>query len=245
MSTGIEYLDLYRDMLAHQKQHDGLMLPPLSGGPEQPSWMCMGCQLELREVEMDLRRRFSFAIPNLEALDTIAGHSPGGVVEIGAGGGYWAMLLQQRGVDVIAYDPDPPGSGATTWHSGRAWTAVHHGDHTKAAGHPTRTLMLCWPSYDEPWSAQALEHYRGDTVIYIGEGPGGCTGDDRMHALLGEPPSCWHHDDDYNELPCPDDCPANVPPLFREIADVEIPQWAGIHDWLRVYRRTAGSEAAA
>lgn len=30
------------------------------------------------------------------------------VVEMGAGTGYWAALLQQRGVDVVALDRHPP-----------------------------------------------------------------------------------------------------------------------------------------
>lgn len=162
------------------------------------------------------------------------------MVEIGAGGGYWSMLLQQHGVDVAAYDPEPPGATDDPhWHSGRAWTAVQQGDHAKSADHPTRTLLLCWPSYNEPWAAQAIEAYQGDTVIYVGEGPGGCTGDDRMHALLGDRSGCWHHDEDYNTVPCPEDCLANVPALFGRVAEVAIPQWAGIHDTLSVFRRIA------
>lgn len=243
-TASIEYLDLYAQMLAHQREHDGLLIRPFPGEPERPSWTCMGCLRDRRPIEgdpmRDLRRRFSFAVPNSAALDAITEHSPGGVVEIGAGGGYWAMLLQRRGVDVVAYDPQPPGVGDSDWHSGTAWTAVHLGDHTQTAEHPTRTLLLCWPSYDEPWPAQALEAFDGETVVYIGEGPGGCTADDRFHALLGEPSNCWHYDDDYNEPPCLDDCSANVTPLFSNIADVAIPQWAGIHDQLRVYRRRDG-----
>lgn len=244
--TGIEFLDLYREMLDHQREHDGLMPSPFSGEPEQPSWTCMGCLREHRHIEGDpmrnLRRHYSFAVPDDGALRAIAAHSPGGVVEIGAGGGYWSMLLQQRGVDVIAYDPEPPGAtDDPRWHSGRAWTAVHQGDHTKASDHPARTLLLCWPSYAEPWAAQAVEAYRGDTVIYIGEGSGGCTGDDRMHALLGESPYCSHWNEDYSEeLPCPDDCAARVTPLFEEVAARAIPQWSGLHDRLTVYRRIGG-----
>lgn len=227
-TTGIEYLDVYREMLAHQRYHSRLL--PLPGRPDQPRWLCHGCLIESRpgiaEAD-DIRRRYSFAVPSPAAVDAIAQHSPSGVVEIGAGGGYWAMLLQQRGVDVIAYDPQPP-PGESRWHTGRAWTAVHKGDHTMAAEHPTRTLLLCWPSYDKPWPARALECYTGDTVVYIGEGYGGCTGDNRMHALLGSP-DCWCWDE-----PCQCD---NPDPLYREITDVAIPQWSGIHDHLTVYRR--------
>lgn len=238
--SDIGYLDLYQEMLGHQREHGGLLFSGLRFGPEQPQEYCLECLkaggLHSEYEPRGLKRRYSWAIPDENALELIAKHSPNGVLEIGAGGGYWAMLLQQRGLDVAAYDPEPP-PGESSWHSGKAWTAVHAGDHTVAAEHPTRTLMLCWPSYAQSWAAAALELYQGDTVIYIGEGSGGCTADDRFHALLGHEPYCWHTDDDGNELDCPQDCASHVAPLFEEMADVEIPQWAGLHDRLMVYRR--------
>jgi hypothetical protein len=237
--SGIEYLDLYQEMLTHQREHSPrILLPDSWSGETQPWDVCHECLITKQITSYEphsIKRRYAWAVPNENALEVIAKHSPHGVVEIGAGGGYWAMLLQQRGVDVVAFDPVPPPE-KSNWHSGRAWTAVHQGSHTTVASYPTRTLLLCWPSYDESWPAQALEIYRGDALIYIGEGPGGCTADDRFHALLGQSP-CWHHDDDYNKLSCPDDCPAKVTPLFEEIEDVAIPQWAGLHDRLMVYRR--------
>ena len=48
----------------------------------------------------------SFAIPNEAALATIAENAP--LIECGAGTGYWSALLQQRGVDVLAFDSHPP-----------------------------------------------------------------------------------------------------------------------------------------
>lgn len=175
----------------------------------------------------ELVKRYSWAIPNAEALATIAAHAPAGVVEIGAGGGYWASLLQQAGVSVIAYDPVPPPQ-ESHWHDGHPWTEVLAGDHTAVIGHPDRALFLCWPNYDQPHAASAVELYGGDTVIYVGEGTGGCTGDGRLHRLLGETECyCWG-----------DSCPcADTPPLFREVARVDIPQWDGIHDSLTVHAR--------
>ena len=67
-----------------------------------------------RHREM-IKDRFSWAIPNEEALDAIAAVGP--IVEIGAGTGYWAWLLQKRGVDVVAYDATPPHFGCVNhWH---------------------------------------------------------------------------------------------------------------------------------
>ena len=48
----------------------------------------------------------SFAMPNDTALAAIGACAP--LIECGAGTGYWSSLLQSRGVDVLAYDSEPP-----------------------------------------------------------------------------------------------------------------------------------------
>ena len=46
-----------------------------------------------------------------------------------------------------------------------------------ARGHRERTLVLCWPPYDDDAASYAvLRAYRGDTLIYIGEPDEGATG---------------------------------------------------------------------
>jgi hypothetical protein len=132
----------------------------------------------------DLCVRYSWAIPSPGDVAWICNELAGqGVVEIGAGGGYWAWQLAQVGIDVTAYDPHAPGPN-NNFARHRLYHPVQSGDHEKAAGHPDRALMLCWPSYCDPFAKQALHHYRGDTVIYIGESAGGCCADDRFHRIL-------------------------------------------------------------
>ena len=72
-------------------------------------------------------------------------------------------------------------------------------------------LFLCWPPYAAPMAADALAAYDGDTLIYVGEGAEGCTGDDRFREALA----------------------AN----WDEVADHRLVQWFGLHDWITVYRR--------
>ena len=218
-ATSNPYLDHYREALAHQQAHNSRYL-----WENQPHDSCFEC---LKAGQHDLgwhgiKRRYAWAIPNDAALRTIADHAP--VVEIGAGGGYWAGLLRARSVDVLAYDIDPDGGpdpdGHPGWHDGRRWSQVLPGDHTAVQQHPDRTLLLIWPSYNEPWTDQVLDLYTGDTVIYVGEGPGGCTGTDRMHDLLGQT--------------------GEGDARFAEVAEVDIPQWAGLHDRLTVHQRIRG-----
>lgn len=105
----------------------------------------------------------SFAIPSEAALALIAEHAP--LIECGAGTGYWSALLQQRGVDVIAYDSQPPTRNSTNNHffSGTAFCDVRAGsggDMFEASGsggggsggddcgahNAARALLLVWPN---------------------------------------------------------------------------------------------------
>lgn len=105
-----------------------------------------------------------------------------GVVEAGAGGGYWAWQMRQAGIDVAAYEPlEVPGNK----YARREWTALLCDGHDAPRHHPDRALFLCWPSYGDPWAARALSCYRGDMLVYCGEGEGGCCADDEFFRLLG------------------------------------------------------------
>lgn len=153
---------------------------------------------------------YSFAIPNEAALDAIAALSP--IVELGAGSGYWAHLLRQRGAHVIAYDQLTT-YGASQQRSmfAKAWTGVLRGGPRKLRKLGDHTLFLCWPTYDTDFAAQCLANYPGRRVAYIGEGNGGCTGDDEFHAQLAA--------------------------RWNEVKSVKIPVWLGVHDRLYIYER--------
>lgn len=118
-----------------------------------------------------------------------------GLVEIGAGKGYWADQLMQAGVDVVAYDPCEVSE--SKYAVGDPWFPVVSGAAEAAAAHPDRALTLCWPSYNEPWAQQALSTYAGSQLFYAGEGAGGCCADDAFFEALEaeweEIETCPHH----------------------------------------------------
>lgn len=159
------------------------------------------------------RRRYelvtthAWAVPSVEAIDMIVKHSPAGVVEIGAGTGYWARLLRERGLFVMAFDEAPhdnPQAQGT-------WSPVEKGGPEKAALWPQLTLFLCWPPYNLPMAHECLRAYSGSTVAYVGEGYGMATGDDAFHDEL---------EDNWD--------------LIDEVA---LPRWFGIRDDLHIYKR--------
>ena len=132
-----------------------------------------------------------------------------GVVEAGAGTGYWAWQMEQAGISVAAYEPNLPGENGF---ARREWTTILRDDYSAVKHHPDRALFLCWPSYDDPWAAQALSCYAGDLLIYAGEGEGGCTADSGFFQTLGA---------EWDEV---------------EYSPRHVTYW-GIHDYLTAYQR--------
>jgi hypothetical protein len=155
-------------------------------------------------------RRYAFGVPSRAALDAIAQHAP--IVELGAGTGYWAYLLQNRGVDIVAYDLAPPGQADNAYKfDPRTWTEVRSGGVEVLDQFADRALFLCWPGYRDTFADDALAAFRGKVLIYVGEGAGGHTANDAFFDRLRRD---W------------------VPG-----GQVAIPQWSGVHDALSIYYR--------
>jgi hypothetical protein len=170
-------------------------------------WKIMACEA-LLYARQKLVSHYAWAVPDERALVLVG--ETGSVVEIGAGGGYWAALLRARGVEVFAYDPKP---GKTVW-SEKVWTEVSVGWCKPAEKHHKSTLFLCWPAYCSRFAEIAVRRYfraGGERVAYIGEGQGGCCADDGFFELLEE--------------------------KFEETDQASIPLFPGLHDYLTVWKR--------
>ena len=151
---------------------------------------------------------YSWAIPNDKAISLIASLSP--IIEIGAGAGYWAWLLRSQGVEVAAFDTH---RGKWWIPYNRRWTKVRKGGPEKISRHPKHTLFLCWP-YMDSMAYRCVKDYEGSHVVFVGEGWGGCTADDRFFEFMNE--------------------------HFDVIEEVDIPHYPAVHDYLILYRRKRG-----
>jgi hypothetical protein len=168
--------------------------------------------LDLEERRRELASLFSWGVPNERALQVLAAHAP--LLECGAGMGYWSALLRARGVDILAFDAAPPDKSPNAYHRSTRdpWTAIEaHESAAAAQRHADRTLFLCWPPYDDDASSYAvLRAYRGDKLVFVGEG---ATGSVRFHRELA---LNWSLEE-----------------------EVRLPNWPRLRDMLMVYRRSA------
>ncbi|KAF4697753.1 hypothetical protein FOZ60_000097 [Perkinsus olseni] len=132
---------------------------------------------------------YAYATPTESALDLLSDFVPGGVVEVGSGTGYWAKLLRDRRVEVLALDKNPPDHQANAYHGRcRPHTEVKKGNATDLESlspmeYPK--LMLCYPPPQEHMAAEAIGNFKGDYVFHIGEWFGD-TGSLAMQKALGQ-----------------------------------------------------------
>jgi hypothetical protein len=156
-----------------------------------------------------------FVAPDPALCRFLAAHGPW--IEIGAGTGALAEGIRAQGGGCVATD-------------NFAWAAFESGKWKKAnviqmdAVDAARSiaaadkigtgLLSSWPEYDADWCYRAVTLLLpGQKFGYIGEGDGGCTGDDQLHALLAS---------DFDEI--------DQHHVLRLVD--------GIHDHCIIYRRT-------
>ncbi|MFI6865707.1 hypothetical protein [Nocardia sp. NPDC050406] len=149
-----------------------------------------GASARLAFAQTVLQAAYAYAVPAPETLEWVVEVSEGRrVLEIGAGRGYWAHLLAERGLDVLAVDREPPDERQNIWFPGTAgqratWHPVGDlGELAELTGAEWAqcVLLLVWPpGWENAMASEALASYRragGDRVVYIGEPRGGKTGD--------------------------------------------------------------------
>lgn len=187
----------------------------------------LDCFLRSRQMEwwetFSFRNRcignYSFAVPTDNIIQILATSGP--LIEMGAGRGYWAWLIEQAGGDIIAVDTAPPGLIPNYYFDARVerhprdedlpetFVPITQGGAEVLDDYPDRTLFICWGSKVlEP----CLERYKGDTIFIVEEE---CT-------------------DNFFEYTHPND------PLYNQWTLKEshpIPVWDGLHDIFNIYTR--------
>ena len=188
-----------------------------------------------------LALRYGWSVPTVPAVGVCVANGP--LVEAGAGTGYWASLIDAAGGDIVCFDRYPPGSELVSepeWHQQQEpWFPVQVGDARTVAGYPDRTLLLSWPPYETSMGFDTVEAYTdacGRRIVFIGEGPGGACGDQRMWTLLGSPDRCWACADPDDDEAW-HDCHPEIEPRWQRTSVMALPAWSRVADNLIVFDR--------
>jgi hypothetical protein len=141
-----------------------------------------------------LDHTFAFSVPSDEALAAIgqlARRAESEVLELGAGTGYWAACLRERGVAVRAFDKYPPDKRCANMFFCHSFCDVEEGGSevldSWPGGSAKLVLLLVWPfNADEhkkraaagatPWDAEAVAKFwqgGGQWVVHAGQLPEG------------------------------------------------------------------------
>ena len=160
-------------------------------------------------------KKFGFSVPSREALEAISKFvGTDKVLEIGAGIGFWAYLMNLYHINVIATDIGKTGQCYDNFNE--TWMKLEMIDHKKAMekyNKECNVLFMSWPIDKNNSGAESLRMYLGKKVIYIGECQGGITATDTFFEILRRK---------Y---------------VLKNIVD--IPNWIGKHDKLYFYENNS------
>ena len=160
------------------------------------------------------RRAYGYVLLTDKFVTTLAeyiGNRP--TVDLGAGSGYLAHQLHKNGVTIDAVDD---GQWHISWNKFNPNIIIAKMQDYDLS--PYKVIIMAWPNYEHESDHLVLANLTKDqTLIYIGEGQGGCTGSDTFHEIL-------HDEFDYLEAD-------------SELVNTHIVQFMGIHDKVYVYRR--------
>jgi hypothetical protein len=111
------------------------------------------------------------------------------VLDVGSGGGFLSHTLREAGIEAIAVDIYPPGPSPTENDQRRLWRVDIEGcarEHVSAA---YDAILMVWPEHGGPFAFDiASAMAAGQLLIYQGEGPGGCTADERFFRYIAQWP---------------------------------------------------------
>ena len=145
---------------------------------------------EYKKIKDDLVVRikfcvnFAWTIPNENTINSIKEFvNKDKILEVGAGNGLWSCLLTYKGVYIKPTD----NYGKQYFNVKDNLTFIEKLDHIQAITkyNEYEVLMLIWPPMT-PMAYESLKEFKGNKVIYSGEGIGGCTADEDFFMELDE-----------------------------------------------------------
>jgi hypothetical protein len=160
------------------------------------------------------RKQFGFVRVSPEIAASLKPYCLGRVVEVMSGTGHLAAGLRAAGVTLRATDN-------FSWHKKcgweKTWTDVDPVDAVEAA-QDADTVIMVWPYMDPVAYRAAMAMKLGASLLYCGEGQGGCTASDEFFNLVG----MWTVDEKF----------ADAVNKYHE-------SWEGLHDrWERFTKTT-------
>ena len=122
----------------------------------------------------ELVEEYSWAVPTEEVVRYIAGFDEE-IIEVGAGNGYWASLIEDDGGSVKAIDVSPPEDTYTDVEEAECLDYFPQ--------YEDRVVLMVWPPHDEDMAAVTV---RGNPshVLYVGEERGGCTASNEFFDVI-------------------------------------------------------------
>jgi len=158
--------------------------------------------------------QYGWSVPSekgIEKLKEFVGNEK--VIEVGAGYGLWAKLMQDADIQIVPTDMPLEREDRSQVPKDHAYTDIERLNNLDAMQKyiDFGVLMMVWPPYNDPMAYETLKKFKGNKLIFVGEGARGCTGCDKFFDLLGK--------------------------NWKEVETVFLPQWHGIHDGLQLYVR--------
>lgn len=107
------------------------------------------------------------------------------VLEVGAGSGYLARLLSDRGVKITAIDSQEGPNTREPWWQQPLYYPVEKKDVRQLQSFDEGIILLAWPCMNSDFSVHVLRKMvKGQILIYNGESDGGCTATPEFFAEL-------------------------------------------------------------
>jgi len=157
---------------------------------------------------------YSWAIPSHNALLSFSFFMESlgkkRIIEIGAGRGYWAHLINQMGINIKAFDNHSWG------YKDNQFFPVKKGDCSVLANKDRSkdALFLVWPPYRRSMAADCLNIFEdngGELLFYVGEGEYGCNANSEFFNILD---NGW-----------------------TELKSIFIPQWNDLNDYMSIWKK--------